>query len=129
MGEMMAEKKVGKDWTKIEIETVKQYLPKILLFFVIILPLIYIGYVAWINMNIPDVNSGVTVDTKTYVSPIENKTNNQPSTVSDAPSTVSDAFESYDSLLYQVISLLISLLPFMFIVVIAWKILGVFDTD
>jgi hypothetical protein len=81
---MTTEKTQRKDWTKIEIETIKRYLPKILLFFVIILPLIYIGYVAWINMNIPNANSGVTVDATTYG--VHNKTINQTinGTVSDS---------------------------------------------
>jgi hypothetical protein len=93
-----------KDWTKVDVKTIKENWSKILLFLVIILPIIFIGYgavrsnlstfmthptpISWSGMqnaHAPDANSGVTTDTKTYGVHIENKTSeaNKTGTVSD----------------------------------------------
>ena len=84
----MPENEKRKDWTKVDVKTIKENWSKILLFSLIILPLIFIGYIAWSNMqniHAPDANSGITTDTKTYGVHTENKTleANKTGTVSD----------------------------------------------
>lgn len=83
---MAEEKEKRKDWTKVDVKTIRKYLPKILLLFVIILLPIYIGYLLWANSPTTNqnVNSGVTTETKTYGVHIENKTSeaNKTGTVS-----------------------------------------------
>jgi hypothetical protein len=91
-----------KDWTKVDVKDIKKHLPKILLFSLIILPLVFmvvfIGYLAWSDMqnaHTPDANSGITTDTKTYGVHTENKTSeaNQTGTVSDTDfSNTTDLF-------------------------------------
>jgi hypothetical protein len=70
-----------KDWTKVDVKTIKENWSKILPFSLIILfiilPLIFIGYITWSNMqntHAPDANSGITTDTRTYGVHTENKT-------------------------------------------------------
>lgn len=97
----MADEKKRRDWTKVDVKDIKEHLPKILLVFVIILPLIYIGYIGWLGLlhtNTPDVNSGVTTDTKTYNANIGNKTlaPNKTGTVSDTDSSnTTDLFKLF----------------------------------
>ena len=73
---MMAEEKKRKDWTKVDVKTIKKHLPKILLFFVLFLPLLYIMGLFLANMqnNAPNANSGITVENKTYYTNIPNIT-------------------------------------------------------
>lgn len=84
---MAEEKEKRKDWTKVDVKTIRKYLPKILLLFVIILLPIYIGYLLWANSPTTNqnVNSGVTTETKTYGVHNENKTLevNKTGTISD----------------------------------------------
>lgn len=121
----MAEKKKRRDWTKVDVKDVKEHLPKILLFLVIILPLIYIGYLSWINIqnaNIPNVNSGVTTETKIYNADIGNKTliPNKTGTVSDTDSNS----------LTDLVKLMISWFPMILVFYLLVKVLGfLWDRD
>ena len=72
----MEEKKKKKDWTKVDVKDIRKYLPKILLFFVLFLPLLYIMGLSLANMqnNTPNANSGITVENKIYKSNTSNIT-------------------------------------------------------
>jgi hypothetical protein len=113
-----------KDWTKVDVKDIKKHLPKILLFSIILLPLVFVVYFVgylWSDMqNAHTSNSGVTTDTKTYGVHTENKTSeaNKTGTVSDTD------FSNTTDLL----KLFLSWFPLLFILYLSVKVFG-FLTD
>jgi len=119
MDEMMAEKiKKRKDWTKIEVETIKRNMPRIISGFIIIISLIlsltYMLYLGWINLtNInQDANSGITIEHKNYEKNITNITE-------EKNIGIETQIDDYP----YISNILFSLLPF---IIISYMILKIF---
>jgi len=109
----MTENEKRKDWTKIEVETIKRYMPKIILGFIIIIPLIYIVCWGWINLaNInQDANSGITIEHRSYEKNITNITEEK-----------NIGIETQEEINANTSKLLINSLPFLLFVFISFKI-------
>jgi hypothetical protein len=101
-----------KDWTKVEVETIKENLPKILLVILLVLPLILIGYLGWIGLsNAENANSGITVENKNYeTTPNITESGKNPSENNGDISSTSD-----------LLKLFLAWFPILFVILIGFK--------